>query len=60
MTALGGNPVGREVFDLIQSAKTVQEDVGQARVISHLDMYRTNVLMYCTMVLLARPTKVRR
>jgi hypothetical protein len=29
-------------------------------VISHLDMYRTNVLMYRTMVLLARPTKVRR
>jgi hypothetical protein len=29
-------------------------------VISRLDMYRTNVLMYRTMVLLAHPTKVRR
>jgi hypothetical protein len=28
-------------------------------VVSRLDMYRTNVLMYCTMVLLAHPTKVR-
>ena len=28
-----------------------------ASVISRLDMYRTNVLMYHTMVLLARPTK---
>ncbi len=28
-------------------------------VISHLDMYHTNVLMYRTMGLLARPTKVR-
>ncbi len=28
-------------------------------VVSHLDMYRINVLMYRTMVLLARPTKVR-
>jgi hypothetical protein len=26
-------------------------------VVSHLDMYRTNVLMYRTMVLLARPAK---
>jgi hypothetical protein len=29
-------------------------------VVSRLDMYRTNVLMYRTMVLLVRPTKVRR
>jgi hypothetical protein len=29
-------------------------------VVSHLDMYRTNVLMYRTMVLLVHPTKVRR
>ncbi len=29
-------------------------------VIGHLNMYRTNVLMYRTMVLLARLTKVRR
>jgi hypothetical protein len=29
-------------------------------VVSRLDMYHTNVLMYRTMVLLARPTKVRR
>jgi hypothetical protein len=28
-------------------------------VVSRLDMYRTNVLMYRMMVLLARPTKVR-
>ncbi len=31
MTALGGNPVEWEVFDLIQSTETVQEDVDQAR-----------------------------
>ena len=31
MTALGGNPVGLEVFDLNQSVKTVQKDVDQAR-----------------------------
>ncbi len=31
----------------------------QRSVVSHLNMYRTNVLMYCMMVLLARPTKVR-
>jgi hypothetical protein len=31
-----------------------------ACVVSRLDMYCTNVLMYRTMVLLARPTKVRR
>ncbi len=29
-------------------------------VVSHLDIHCTNVLMYRTMVLLARPTKVRR
>jgi hypothetical protein len=29
-------------------------------VVSHLDMYHTNVLMYRMMVLLARLTKVRR
>ncbi len=29
-------------------------------VVSHLDMYCTNVLMYRMMVLLVRPTKVRR
>jgi hypothetical protein len=29
-------------------------------VVSHIDMYCTNVLMYRMMVLLARPTKVRR
>jgi hypothetical protein len=29
-------------------------------VIGHLDMYRTKVLLYRTMVLLVRPTKVRR
>jgi hypothetical protein len=28
-------------------------------VVSRLDMYRTNVLMYCTMVLLVHLTKVR-
>ncbi len=28
-------------------------------VVSHLYMYRTNVLMYCTMVQLAHQTKVR-
>ncbi len=28
-------------------------------VVSHLDMYCTKVLMYRTMVLMARPTKVR-
>ncbi len=28
-------------------------------VVSRLDVYRTNVLMYHTMVLLAHPTKVR-
>ncbi len=31
----------------------------QGSVISHIDMYRTNVLMYRKMILLARPTKVR-
>ncbi len=30
------------------------------RVVSRLDMYHTKVLMYCTMVLLACLTKVRR
>ncbi len=34
--------------------------IGDQTVVSCLDMYRTNVLMYRTMVLLARPTKVRR
>ena len=29
-------------------------------VVGRLDMYRTKVLLYRTMVLLARPTKVRR
>jgi hypothetical protein len=29
-------------------------------VVSRLEMYHTNVLMYRTMVLLAHPTKVRR
>ncbi len=29
-------------------------------VVCRLDMYRTKVLMYSTMVLMARPTKVRR
>ncbi len=29
-------------------------------VVGRLDMYRTKVLLYCMMVLLARPTKVRR
>ncbi len=29
-------------------------------VVGHLDMYRTKILLYRTMVLLARPTKVRR
>ncbi len=33
--------------------------LAQSPVISRLDMYRTNVLMYRTMVLLVRPTKVR-
>ncbi len=33
--------------------------VTQDPVVSHLDMYCTNGLMYRTMVLLARPTKVR-
>ncbi len=31
-----------------------------AIVVGRLDMYRTKVLLYHTMVLLARPTKVRR
>ncbi len=34
--------------------------IADAAVLSHLEMYRTNVLMYRTMVFLARPTKVRR
>jgi hypothetical protein len=34
--------------------------VRQCPVVGHLDMYRTKVLLYRTMVLLARPTKVRR
>ncbi len=33
---------------------------GPGPVVSCLDMYRTNVLMYHTMVLLVHPTKVRR
>jgi hypothetical protein len=39
--------------------RVTQEKI-QHYVISRLDMYRTNVLMYRTMVLLVRPTKVRR
>jgi hypothetical protein len=44
-----------EVFMLGLGATVMMAPV----VVSRLDMYRTNVLMYRTMVLLARPTKVR-
>jgi hypothetical protein len=41
------------------------EDIGPhcfcwAVVVGRLELYRTHVLLYSTMVLLARPTKVRR
>jgi hypothetical protein len=39
---------------------TTAYDNQPACVVSRLDMYRTKVLMYRTMVLLARLTKVRR
>ncbi len=38
----------------------LQPSSSPSPVVSHRDMYHTNVLMYRTMVLLARPTKVRR
>jgi hypothetical protein len=38
-----------------KNARMQKEDI----VVSRLDMYHTNVLMYCTMVLLACQTKVR-
>jgi hypothetical protein len=42
---------------LDKSLRYLQLQLGT--VISRLDMYRTNVLMYCTMVLLVHPNKVR-
>ncbi len=41
------------------AAPTIKVACGSS-VVGCLDMYRTKVLLYCTMVLLARPTKVRR
>jgi hypothetical protein len=47
-----------KVFEIYTDASSKQ--LGAViTVVSCLDMYRTNVLMYCTMVLLARQTKVR-
>jgi hypothetical protein len=51
------------VVDTISSVKSrillnILLDSGS--VVSRLDMFRTNVLMYRTMVLLARQTQVRR
>jgi hypothetical protein len=49
------------MYDLIIGKQTMQNlGVKSDFVISRLDMYRTNVLMYRTMVLMACPTKVRR
>ncbi len=42
------------------SSSTILLRLSCDTVVSHLDMYRTKVLMYRTMVLLARLTKVRR
>jgi hypothetical protein len=46
------NFIGEEV--------TLDENSVCGYVVGRLDMYRTKVLLYRTMVLLARPTKVRR
>ncbi len=48
-----------EVFEEVMH-KDLVEECGAILVVSCLVMYRTNVLMYRMMVLLARPTKVRR
>ncbi len=57
----------RETFDFchdgvwgyVESHCVGSREIRSNSVISHLDMYPTNVLMYHTMVLLAHPTKVR-
>jgi hypothetical protein len=41
------------------AAEETQRTVGGS-VVGRLDMYRTKVLLYRTMVIMARPTKVRR
>ncbi len=47
------------LYNLIIGKQTLH-DIGAVFVVGRLDMYRTKVLLYRTMVLMARLTKVRR
>ncbi len=52
--------VNRQYKDYELYVTVEEEEIILATVVGHLDMYHTKVLLYHTMVLLARPTKVRR
>jgi hypothetical protein len=56
--AFVGDPLGEAVVFKTVPAPASKPFNGS--VVGRLDMYRTKVLLYHTMVLLARPTKVRR
>jgi hypothetical protein len=63
MTVLALLPPGKNAttvqFDTIRKTQTWYANAYDAGVVGRLDMYRTKVHLYRTMVLLARPTKVR-
>jgi hypothetical protein len=46
-------------YSAVWLLNTLYEDLSDS-VVGRLDMYRTKVLLYRTIVLMARPTKVRR
>ncbi len=51
---------GRTFFTALRRSVAILLPVMYSSVVSRLDMYRTKLLMYRTMVLLAHPPKVRR
>ncbi len=60
MEAEGGNPIYVSLDR--EGAIRIVSYLGkiEGSVVGRLELYRTYVLLYCTYVLLARPTKVRR